>query len=48
MEQRIEENKKKARKGQNPNIVTVEMIAEIEEQINELQQERRDSEKGWN
>ena len=24
------------------------MIAEIEEQINELEQERRDSEKGWN
>lgn len=34
MEQRIEEGKKKAKKGPQNNIVTVDMIAEVEEQIN--------------
>jgi len=34
MEMRIEEGKKKAKKGQTNNIVTVEMIAEVENQIN--------------
>lgn len=39
MEAKIEENKnkKKSKKGQPSNIVTVEMIGEIEEQINQLE-----------
>jgi methyl coenzyme M reductase subunit C-like uncharacterized protein (methanogenesis marker protein 7) len=37
MEAKIEENKKKSKKSQPSNIVTVEMIGEIEEQINQLE-----------
>ena len=39
MEAKIEENKnkKKLKKSQPSNIVTVEMIGEIEEQINQLE-----------
>ena len=48
MESKIEESKKKAKKGQTSNNVTVEMIAEIEGQINDLEKERRESEKSWN
>ena len=41
MEQRIEEGKKKNKKGPQTNIVTVEMIAEVEDQINELEKDRK-------
>ena len=47
MEHKIEESKKKAKKPNNQNIVTVEMISEVEEQISQLERERKDAEKGW-
>lgn len=48
MEQKIEEGKKKSKKGGAQNhVVTVEMIAEVEDQINELEKDRKEAEKSW-
>ncbi len=48
MEQKIKQSKEKAKKGPSHTIVTVDMINEIVEQIDQLEAERKESEKGWN
>lgn len=50
MEMKIKENKEKAKKPsqQNGTIVTNEMIQELDDQIAEIERERKETEKAWN
>jgi multidrug resistance efflux pump len=46
IEEKIKENKEKMRKG-NSNVVTVEMISEIEAEIIKLESEHKEAERVW-
>lgn len=50
MEMKIKENKEKAKKPsqQSGTIVTNEMIQELDDQIAEIEKERKETEKVWN
>lgn len=50
MEQKIKENKQKAKKphATQANNITNEMIQELDEQIADLEKERKETEKSWN
>lgn len=50
MEQKIKENKEKAKRPQpaQTSNITQEMIQQLDQQIAELEKERRDTERTWN
>jgi hypothetical protein len=47
IEEKLRENREKMKKGQASNVVTVEMISELEEEIMKLEAEHKDAEKVW-